>query len=93
MDVWGDEEVNELIQNLELLHDINDIIQPKRGTIMSTWEWLNGKKTTIGAACLLLAGILTRLDITGLAGAIDALEYVGMVFSGVGIGHKVTKHK
>lgn len=72
-------------------HIITDHSITKRRSTM--WNWFNGKKTAIGSGFLLGAGIVSRLDITGLEAAINVLEYVGMFFSGGGLMHKASKAK
>jgi hypothetical protein len=56
-------------------------------------KWFDGKKTSIGAGCLLVAGILSKIPMEQLAPVADILQYVGMAFSGVGLAHKSAKAK
>jgi hypothetical protein len=63
------------------------------------WILLNNKKTSIGAGLLFLAFVLEKMSEIWLDGAapgwlpksIETLEWVGCVFSGVGLSHKGVK--
>ena len=67
---------------------------------MKIWNWLDGKKTTIGAALLLLATFLSEVivgkwhvEVSWMQPAIETLNWVGMAVTGLGIGHKIQKPK
>lgn len=69
-------------------------------TLINFWEYLDGKKTTIGAALLLLATFLSEViagkwhvQATWLQPTIETLNWVGMTITGLGIGHKIQKPK
>ena len=67
-------------------------------TIKSFISFLDGKKTAIGFACLVLASIIdvyftgAGIDIPNWLGGIKSvLEYVGYTVGGTGVIHKATK--
>ena len=66
---------------------------------MKLWEWLDGKKTAIGAgagaAATLLQGIgdIWRLDEPWYNNVIKTLVYVSGVFGGPGVVHKWMKSR
>ena len=71
--------------------------------ITEIWNYLNGKKTAIGAAMLTAAFAITQIDIQVVQGiwhltcplwvapTVQTLEWVGSLFSGVGLIHKSKK--
>ena len=64
--------------------------------LLSVWNFLNGKKTTIGAVILFVVYVVKGLDtFFGFnfvdAGLLGQINDVGLVFTGVGLGHKVIK--
>lgn len=71
--------------------------------LISIWNAFNGKKTAIGAIILTLAFIITQVEaqvfvsIWGIAvpawvdKSVLTLQWVGSVFSGVGVLHKSVK--
>lgn len=69
---------------------------------MKFWNWLSGKKTTISAVMMLVAGVVEHIllgiwdiaDATMVAtihNSADTLTYVGMAVAGLGLGHKGVK--
>lgn len=72
-------------------------------TLQGLWDAFNGKKTAIGAFLLTFAFALTQIDVqviqgiwelttpTWFAPMIKTLEWVGSVFSGVGLIHRAKK--
>lgn len=60
---------------------------------MKIWDWLNGKKTLIGTALLLVAAVI-RMSAPDNEWAV-LCEQAGILLGGsiaaVGIGHKVVK--
>lgn len=67
---------------------------------MKILTWLNGKKTTIGAMCM-VASLLIKEVLVGIWGvdgawvhpAMDTLEYFGGSLATIGLGHKFIKVK
>ena len=64
--------------------------------LLSVWNFLNGKKTTIGAVILFVVYVVKGLDTFFGFNFVDAvllgqINDVGLVFTGVGLGHKVIK--
>lgn len=56
------------------------------------WNFLNGKKTDIGAALLVVCGILQILDFDFIApNYIEAAFYLATVLAGTGIVHRRVK--
>jgi len=61
------------------------------------WEFLNGKKTSIGATLLLIALVLAKLsEIWGIQAdwiprLVETLQWIGGLFSGTGLAHKAVK--
>lgn len=69
-------------------------------TLLQFWNYLDGKKTTIGAALLFLATFLSEVIIgkwhaeaAWLQPTIETLNWIGMAVTGLGIGHKIQKPK
>lgn len=65
---------------------------------MKVINWLNGKKTAIGAAFLMCAVFITEViigkwhvDATWIVPLADTLQWIGMAFGGVGLTHKSMK--
>ncbi len=65
--------------------------------LIAIWNWLDGKKTNIGAfmvaaavVILKLAGIW-NLHWTFLQPLLDTLNYLGTLLVGIGLGAKATK--
>lgn len=65
---------------------------------MKLINWLNGKKTTIGAAFLMAAVFVSEViigkwhvDNTWIVPLAETFQWVGMAFSGVGLAHKGMK--
>lgn len=64
-----------------------------------TWSYLNNRKTNIGAALLFLALVLEKFSEIWMDGippgwivkTVNSLEWLGAVFSGVGLSHKGVK--
>ena len=50
----------------------------------------NGKKTTIGAVLLFLAAMPHISNVIGVE-IVDVIQYIGLVFTGVGVTHKAIK--
>jgi hypothetical protein len=71
--------------------------QETAAVIKYLWYLFNNKKTAIGAALLFLATALTKmaaiwnLNFDWITPMIETLEWIGLVFSGVGLGHKGVK--
>lgn len=71
--------------------------------ITQIWGYLSGKKTAIGAGVLTIAFGLTQIDTQVVQGiwhltmpqwfapTIETLQWIGSVFSGVGLIHKSQK--
>ena len=65
----------------------------------SAWNWLNNKKTNIGAALLLAAMILQKMveiwsgndSPDWVLKTTQTLEWIGGLFAGIGLGHKGVK--
>jgi len=67
-------------------------------TITNLWNWLDGKKTTIGAVLLFLSTFLSEVIVSkwGVTAAwmtpsIETLNWLGMALTGLGLGHKALK--
>jgi hypothetical protein len=63
-------------------------------TVMKAWQWLSGKKTTIGASITLAAGVVSLAATTLPAFGVDADHvalYVGYGTMAVGLLHKAYK--
>jgi hypothetical protein len=67
--------------------------------LVTTWNWLDGKKTKIGAAILFVA-VFMRQVILGIWGVdiwgflpriVDTLDWIGMALSTTGTIHKGAK--
>jgi len=61
-------------------------------------NWLNGKKTTIGAILLLLGTLLSavvvgiwEVDAEWIPKTIETLNWLGMTITGWGLTHKASK--
>lgn len=67
--------------------------------MLKIWQFLDGKKTAIGAALLLAATIAQGLASIWasdsppewLPKAIETLQYLGGIIAGTGFAHKTTK--
>jgi hypothetical protein len=67
---------------------------------MKVWEWLSGKKTTIGATILLASAFCTQVVI-GSWGAeqdwlpkfVETLDWVGGLITTGGLTHKLVRKK
>lgn len=66
--------------------------------LTSIWNWFDGKKTAIGAACLLAVTIINQWIIgvnhfhpDWLNTVLANLSYVGETLTAVGIGHRIKK--
>ena len=67
--------------------------------LQKTWLFLNNKKTNIGASLLFLALALEKFSDIWLDGlspdwitkTVESLEWLGALFSGVGLSHKGIK--
>lgn len=61
--------------------------------MMKVWKWLSGKKTVIGTILLMLSTIIkmTETDIHWLLITSSALDMLGLILGGVGLGHKYYK--
>ncbi len=66
--------------------------------VSKLFTWLNGKKTTIGAAILFIAVFLKEViggiwgvNTPELINTIETLNWIGMPLTGVGLFHKSTK--
>ncbi len=62
------------------------------------FKWFNGKKTNIAALLLIVSAFLTEFVIgkwgetaEWIPKVIDVLNYLGMIFGSVGLGHKAYK--
>ena len=52
------------------------------------WNWLNGNKTAFGtAAAVIYAGLVAQ----GIVDRVEAVEWLIITLTGVGVGHKVVK--
>ena len=65
-------------------------------TIRSLWDFLNNKKTVVGALLLLIAQFLQQIqailpDQAWIAPVADGLVYLGNFFAGTGLTHKFAK--
>jgi hypothetical protein len=65
---------------------------------MKFLNWLNGKKTAIGAIVLFLATFLSEVvggiwnvEALWLTNLIETLDWIGMAITGVGLTHKMAK--
>lgn len=54
------------------------------------WNWLDGKKTAIGAILLIISGI-PHLNTWIDPDIIDAIYYIGSMLGAGGVIHKVSK--
>ncbi len=66
--------------------------------MIKLWNYLDGKKTAIGAGLLLLCKFLTAVvvgvwhyDPSFMDPTIQTLNYIGIGFSSMGLGHKAVK--
>lgn len=60
--------------------------------LQQTWEWLNGKKTTIGAIVLLVYNAPNLAGILHLTPEVwELLLYFGSILVGGGVAHKAGK--
>lgn len=59
-----------------------------KATTKKTWDFFNGRKTWIG---VLLAVIYSGLVAQGIISRNEALEWLIMAVTGVGVGHKIVK--
>lgn len=72
-------------------------------TLINLWNWFNGKKTTIGAAILMVVLAINAFDSqvvvaiwnmplpAWLPKVIATLSWTGNILTGVGLAHKVAK--
>ena len=67
-------------------------------TLNDLWNYLSGKKTTIGAILLFAAAFLTEVIVgkwgvttSWIQPTIETLMWIGMALTGVGLGHKAMK--
>jgi len=66
---------------------------------MNPWTWLDGKKVVIGTVALLFGAVLEQVvvgiwgvDLPWIPKATQTADWVGMVFGGVGLTHKIIKN-
>ncbi len=63
------------------------------------WNWLSGKKTTIGAVCLWIGGVLLPFIVgegynpAWIDTLIRVLTWIGGILAPVGLIHKAKKKK
>lgn len=69
-------------------------------TLTKFWEFLNGKKTTVGAIILFVAVFLNEVvvgiwgvDTSEIHKAIQTLNWIGMPLTAGGVFHKAVKPK
>lgn len=64
---------------------------------MNIINWLNGKKTAIGAILFFVAALMAKvvaayhITTEWVAPTIEIIEYVAMTLTTVGLGHKAIK--
>lgn len=65
---------------------------------MTILNWFDGKKTTIGAVLLFIATVGTEVIVgkwnyspEWMQPTIETLNWLGMAFTGLGLGHKAIK--
>lgn len=65
---------------------------------MKIWNYLNGKKTSIGTAAFIAACVMNEVvkgiwhvEHPFIDPSIETLNWVGMVFGGIGLTHKAMK--
>lgn len=70
-----------------------------KNPIANLWLWLDGKKTNIGAMCLLLVTFITQVvigiwkyDPLWIDNAAQTLSWIGGALVSAGMGHQLVKN-